>query len=863
MSNDQRQRDLESLMVDRGRAKVDAAVDRATAKAAFHTAPGWIDLIPAMMAAGAPRRNSKDEIVEDGNGRALRESAIFELGKQVSKRGRNRAQGVKELVALKLKPEQIFLIGATAVIECVGRGEQEQWAVRRIAKFLQTEVRMREFQKEERKQYKRLEAKAAERFSQDLDKRAAVFNRAARKATYESCHTDWDYPAGVRAGTLVLSCLKLSGLVESFALSTLKRGKWKTSALRLTPAGEEYLESRTEAARMLARPTFRPMLVAPVSWTPDDDGGYLELHKQVPMVKSRYPQDVERLRAADMPQVYAGLNTIQATGWRVNEDVMVTAAVLREGGGGRAGLPESQGRARPDKPVGLWPEEGSPSEFNEVEAEAFRVWVRQTRDAHDAEAARSSQHTQVTQILQVAEDFKVESAFFFPHQLDWRGRCYPTPSQFNPQGTDLAKGLLMFSEGRELGEMGAYWLAVHGANCWGEDKAPLNQRVDWVCANDDLIKAIATDPLTERTWEDADSPFQFLAFCLEWAAYLEDGESEEFLSYLPVGMDGSCNGLQHFSAMLRDPVGAEATNLVPCETPNDIYTQVACAVSERVSEIAYGVRGITPPDAEYADREWVFPEPERRLAKAWKAFGISRSIVKRQVMTTPYGVTEHGGLAQLVKQLDHEPGAKEAFEDGNTWQAAHFLSPIIFQVIGEVVKASQDVKEFLQGLAQALAKHDLPVAWTTPSGFPVRQEYMRSDTFRVTSKLAGTTNLRYAYDSNQMDKARQVRGISPNFVHSYDAAHLALTVVAAEREAGRRLSWQMVHDSFGTHAGDVDLMSRVLRRIFVELYEDRTPLADLLEATRERLPEGTSLPDVPNTGSFDLNLVLGAEFFFA
>jgi DNA-directed RNA polymerase len=42
---------------------------------------------------------------------------------------------------------------------------------------------------------------------------------------------------------------------------------------------------------------------------------------------------------------------------------------------------------------------------------------------------------------------------------------------------------------------------------------------------------------------------------------------EEFVSHLPVPLDGSCNGLQHLAAMGRDVVGAQATNIVPAEVP--------------------------------------------------------------------------------------------------------------------------------------------------------------------------------------------------------------------------------------------------------------------------------------------------------
>ncbi|MDO3385991.1 hypothetical protein QWI17_09095, partial [Gilvimarinus sp. SDUM040013] len=97
--------------------------------------------------------------------------------------------------------------------------------------------------------------------------------------------------------------------------------------------------------------------------------------------------------------------------------------------------------------------------------------------------------------------------------------------------------------------------------------------------------AIAADPFQARGWADhvgaqaIDKPWQFLAFCLEWKGYCEHGD--RFVSKLPIAMDGSCSGIQHFSAMLRDEVGGAAVNLVPSDLPADVYGLVAKKVIER------------------------------------------------------------------------------------------------------------------------------------------------------------------------------------------------------------------------------------------------------------------------------------------
>ena len=66
---------------------------------------------------------------------------------------------------------------------------------------------------------------------------------------------------------------------------------------------------------------------------------------------------------------------------------------------------------------------------------------------------------------------------------------------------------------------GMYWLAVHGANCFGEDKVSFDNRNGWVEENTDKIIQTATNPYEYKWWQDADSPWQFLAFVLNGKKY--------------------------------------------------------------------------------------------------------------------------------------------------------------------------------------------------------------------------------------------------------------------------------------------------------------------------------------------------------
>jgi DNA-directed RNA polymerase len=68
---------------------------------------------------------------------------------------------------------------------------------------------------------------------------------------------------------------------------------------------------------------------------------------------------------------------------------------------------------------------------------------------------------------------------------------------------------------------------------------------------------------------------------------------------------------------------------------------------------------------------------------------------------------------------------------------------------------------------------------------------------------------------------RQRTAFPPNFVHSLDGSHMMMTAVACKRQG---LNFAGVHDSYWTHACDVDTMNKILREKFVELYD--TPILE-------------------------------------
>lgn len=761
------------------------------------------------------------------------------LQRRVENPGEQSVTGVALVKASGLPLDVIMAIGARSVVDGVSSGHRLQTLCRRIGARVEDEVRMRDFEAREPRLYDWMIKRFKERGSEDYRHKRRVMIAALRRANSEERRTAWTMREHAGIGLLVLDCFMQAGMLQKILITTTARRH--DVQIALTPEVEQALSLRDAAGREMLQPWFKPTLDQPLDWTDPEEGGYYT--HDLPIMKTRRRQDIERLRSADLTTVYEAINALQRTPWAVNEDVLVTAELLMSLQIPCAGLPAMVAVEAPQRPD--LPPMGT--ELTPEQVEILRGYKTQRSFWFSLEATRRSKSTQALQILEIAREMLTAGCFYFPHQLDYRGRAYAVPLQLNPQGNDLAKGLLRFAEARPLGEQGGFWLAVHGANTWGVDKGALASRADWTLDNSPWIVECAQDPIANRQWMEADGgkkPWQFLAFCFEWARFVESGEDPAMLSSLPVSVDGSCNGLQHFSAMLRDEVGARATNLMASPVQHDIYTEVAEATTRRV-------RGAL--DVSAVDRE---------MAGIWLRYGITRKVVKRPVMTTPYGATQIG-MKDMVLDDVIKPD-KGGFDFGaKSWATAAWLAGHIYGAIGETVSAAQAAMGFLQGAAAALAKEDKPIAWVTPAGLPVVQHIHSRKAFTLDTTLLGRVQLHFAESLEKLDRRRQKTSIAPNFVHSYDAAHLMLTVCAVERRLERPVSWAMVHDSFGTHAGDVQVMSDVLREQFVLMYENSSPLDELFEQVTSSLSDPTACPPAPQLGTFDVHEVLASEFFFA
>lgn len=570
-----------------------------------------------------------------------------------------------------------------------------------------------------------------------------------------------------------------------------------------------------------------PMVCKPLPWKGFHNGGYLQSHVPALRVKHREMLQKDYAIAAasngDLDQVLAGLDVLGKVPWKINKEVFRVMAEAWNSGNALANLsPINRHFDIPERPAADAP----PRTKHE--------WFSRMREIDNQRSGDHSNRCFQNFQMEIAKAY-INETFYLPHNMDFRGRAYPVPPYLNQMGADNARGLLMFANGRKLGKNGLRWLKIHLSNVYGYDKASLSDREQFPMTHIQEIRDSVLNPLDgNKWWLQAEDPWQCLATCHELVAALDSPNHEEFESHLPVHQDGSCNGLQHYAALGGDIAGARQVNLEPGDKPADVYTGVCELVAAEVAEDA--ARG-------------------HDMAKLLDG-RLKRKIVKQTVMTNVYGVTFMGASAQVRKQIDNLlPDLLEARLSG---KAALYLAEKIFKALGTLFTGAHEIQYWLGDCANRISSSVSPaqmqqimkaetrvpepnprpgrrkavrsakkttsdtvdfrssVIWTTPLKLPVVQPYRKAKGQQIQTNLQSIT-LYEPTIADSVHKRKQLQAFPPNFIHSLDATHMILSALKSD-ELG--LTFTAVHDSFWTHAADVDTMGEVLRDAFIRMHSE-------------------------------------------
>lgn len=553
-----------------------------------------------------------------------------------------------------------------------------------------------------------------------------------------------------------------------------------------------------------------PMLVKPRPWTSFDKGGHL--YFSLPLLSATAFQAPEQeayvqeaVRSGRMDDVLEALDRLASCPWAINKRVLAVVESLWCTGEGILGIPER------------------PPDYTYAEEKALKR--KQKARLKEKRNERAVFNT----TLQIAKTFaKHNDRFFYPYQIDFRGRAYPaTSTGLLHMNQDTIRALLQFWYGKKVGKPGLRWLKIQVANMYGCDKVSNDERVQFVESHMEEVKESARDPMNSNWWKSGDNPFQTLAACFEVAEAMSMNNPEEYESRIPVNQDGSCNGLQHYAALGGDVEGAQQVNMVKgSERPQDVYGEVSKIVKE-----------LTLKEAEEGNE----------IANELKDV-ITRKVVKQPVMTSVYGVTKYGATDQVYSQLEKIPN----LDPKKRMKHAAYIVQKIFIARERLFSGATKLQHWLEVCTERICRsfrwdlnrrdpdtHITSMIWTTPLGLPVVQPYRNARLINVSTKLQHVALIN-PYEVAPIDTFRQKNGIAPNFIHSLDSTHLFMTAIRAPRS----MTFAAVHDSYWTHACDVDKLAQILRQSFVQLYHTRDVIQDLYQELQVRYNSNLQLVEL-------------------
>uniref|UniRef100_A0A8C6PWT2 DNA-directed RNA polymerase n=1 Tax=Nothobranchius furzeri TaxID=105023 RepID=A0A8C6PWT2_NOTFU len=535
-----------------------------------------------------------------------------------------------------------------------------------------------------------------------------------------------------------------------------------------------------------------PMLCPPVPWTSFKFGAYLLTPtKLMRSTDGATQHDLLLEKCQDLHAVFDSLNQLGNCAWKISKPVLDTIiSIFNDRGSEKLDIPPPLSEA-PKIP------HFNPQDPTYTSSEKA-LMKKEAINARKKYGEMHSLRTDALYKLSIAHHMRDE-IFWFPHNMDFRGRTYPCPPYFNHLGSDVTRAMLVFAEGKPLGPKGLDWLKIHLVNLTGlKKRSSLQGRLDYANTIMEDILDSADNPLNgKKWWMEADEPWQALACCKEIANAVRSPDPSQFISHFPVHQDGSCNGLQHYAALGRDTIGATSVNLVPCEVPQDVYSGVAQQVEElRAKDAKKGLK----------------------IAQVLEGF-INRKVVKQTVMTVVYGVTRFGGRLQIQKRLKET----DEFPQEHVWEASHYLVRLVFNGLKEMFTGTREIQDWLTESARLISKSGHTVEWVTPLGLPIIQPYHRKRRQLLKSTIQNIY-LEITHDTTEMpDTVKQKNAFPPNFIHSLDSTHMMLTSLHCY-SAG--LTFVSVHDCFWTHALTVDTMNKVCREQFVALHSQ--PILQML-----------------------------------
>jgi len=662
----------------------------------------------------------------------------------------------------------------------------------------------------------------------------------------------WNAPSLAMQDKFGHAMLRLAAAYDIIKLVPVQergnKSKRMTLHVQLNEQLLEYLHTRSEGFIHSLQPNRRPMICKPVDWTSEEYGGFMDFTLRGTS-RISYRDENSTTPSVGDPQYMSDttlkvINTLQASEWRINPVVAETMKWLWENEEAFGSAPSSSTSPRTTDP-------NKPDKTEDPQA--YAKWIQARQD----EWARwyRTENSRIQHMLRLKEATRLgKMVFWHAYFCDFRGRFYSDSYLIHPQGGDLDKSLLKAAAPIEVTDTGLYWIKVNLANLFGVDKISFDARVKWCDSQMEIWRAVVEDPIVNREMYEDDAPkknatFQRLAAIFDLIKAIDEGLSE-----VPVQIDGSCNGIQHWAALTRDETIGPEVNLCSHPRPRDVYQLVADECTEML-QVTDDHGWHDKFLAHYVDKETGEPR-------------IPRKVCKRSVMCDPYGISSWA-VTKYVLTEGHMAWA----EKDEQRHAAEAMGRLICSAKDHAMQHCNNGKEFVKAIANwVFQETKKPFSWITPSGFEVINYYHKVETHPAGVRIwhkdfnlkATNHKLNFGIYTDEHDPRAAVTAMSPNFVHSLDASHMSLVV---DRLSDMGIEFfSMIHDSFGVMANYVPMLRDVTKETFHEIHQQ-----DQLQVLLDRAEElaGRPVPSghhargyLAKRGSLDIADVLESEYLF-
>jgi len=370
-------------------------------------------------------------------------------------------------------------------------------------------------------------------------------------------------------------------------------------------------------------------------------------------------------------------------------------------------------------------------------------------------------------------------------------------------------------------------------------------------------------------WKDSDSPFCFVAACRELASAWKSS-SDKFDTHLPIGFDGSNNGLQHLAMIARDPETAYWVNIGP--KPDALHEPKLLGFN-RQPRCEWPRAPIWPTEPQdiykriiAATRELLAADGDDKFAAWWVGrLKLMKDREIRKLLKTPalsynYGVSASGMAKQIAKVYRDDLKQFEGLEPRDDHGV--YLGLKIIQACERELKVPTAIMHYIRAVAAHCLEYGWAVECPSPTGFPfinrkdkpnIKQVRLLGSGGSVTHEVGDGWKDEIAYGDT-------LDAIVANFIHSLDASHLIRSINSAVR-AGIT-NTLTVHDCYYNLAPQVVGFGQILRDEMAMMYTGYDPLRRLRDLNISD-PQNLDLLPLPPYGKYDPSSVRSADFAFA